>query len=151
MSPKELKYSKYTKTKKGKLKKLNFRSNDLRFGTVGLKAMKSGILNLKQIESARQAISKKIKKSGKIWIRIFPDLPITAKPKGIRMGKGKGQISHWGVRVSAGQILFEVYSPEYNVVYTAFKSGGAKLPVKTRIIREYTKAFLAQLDRATIF
>jgi large subunit ribosomal protein L16 len=66
MSPKELKYSKYTKTKKGKLKKLNFRSNDLRFGTVGLKAMKSGILNLKQIESARQAISKKIKKSGKI-------------------------------------------------------------------------------------
>ena len=125
---------KYLKIKKGKLKKLNFRSNDLRFGTVGLKAIESGILNFKQIEAARQAISRKIKKTGKIWIRIFPDLPITSKSTGIRMGKGKGQFSHWGVKISAGQILFEVCSIDHDIIYIAFKTGGAKLPIKTKLI-----------------
>lgn len=125
---------KYPKIKKGKLKKLNFRSNDLRFGTVGLKAVESGILNFKQIEAARQAISRKIKKTGKIWIRIFSDLPITSKSTGIRMGKGKGQFSHWGVKISAGQILFEICCIDYEIIYIAFKTGGAKLPIKTKII-----------------
>lgn len=88
------KQTKYKKIKKGKLKKLEFKANSLKFGTAGLKAAESGVINSQQIEAARQAIARKIKRKGKIWIKIFPDLPITSKPTGIRMGKGKGQLSH---------------------------------------------------------
>jgi large subunit ribosomal protein L16 len=88
------KQTKYKKTKKGRLKKLEFKSNKLKFGTIGLKAAESGIINSRQIEAARQAIARKIKKKGKIWIKIFPDLLITLKPTGVRMGKGKGQVSY---------------------------------------------------------
>ena len=79
------KQTKYKKTKKGKLKRLEFKSNCLKFGTVGLKAAESGIINSRQIEAARQAIVRKIKRKGKVWIKIFPDLPITSKPTGVRM------------------------------------------------------------------
>ena len=89
--PKQVKYQ---KIKKGKLKRLEFKANKLKFGTIGLKAAESGSVSSRQIEAARQAISKAIKRKGKIWIRIFPDLPITSKPTGVRMGKGKGQLSH---------------------------------------------------------
>lgn len=124
---------KYKKTKKGKLVKLEFKSNNLKFGTVGLKAAESGIISSKQIEAARQAISRKIKRKGKIWIRIFPYLPITSKPTGVRMGKGKGQISHWGARVRGGTTLFEVCGVNFSIVISALKTGGAKLPIKTKI------------------
>lgn len=123
----------YKKTKKGKLSKLEFKSNDLKFGTVGLKAVESGIINSRQIEAARQAIVRKIKRKGKIWIKIFPDLPITSKPTGVRMGKGKGQVSHWGARVSGGTVLFEICGVNFNTVLTALKTGGAKLPIRTKI------------------
>jgi large subunit ribosomal protein L16 len=125
--------TKYKKTRKGKLVKLEYKSNDLKFGTIGLKAAESGIINSKQIESARQAIVRKIKRKGKIWIRIFPNLSITSKPTGIRMGKGKGQVSHWGARVRGGTVLFEVCGVNFNTVFSAFKTGGAKLPIKTKI------------------
>ena len=88
------KQTKNKKTKKGKIQKLEFRTNKLQFGNIGLKAMNSAIITARQIESTRQAISRKIKKKGKIWIRVFPDLPITAKPISSRMGKGKGSLSH---------------------------------------------------------
>jgi large subunit ribosomal protein L16 len=127
------KQTKYKKTKKGKLVKLEYKANDLKFGTIGLKAAESGIINSTQIESARQAIVRKIKRKGKIWIRIFPDLAITSKPTGGRMGKGKGQVSHWGVRVRGGTVLFEVCGVNYKTVFFAFKTGGAKLPIKTKI------------------
>nr|YP_009115300.1 ribosomal protein L16 [Berkeleya fennica]AJA05821.1 ribosomal protein L16 [Berkeleya fennica] len=125
--------TKYKKTKKGKLSKLEFKSNDLKFGTVGLKAAESGIINSRQIEAARQAIVRKIKRKGKIWIKIFPDLPITSKPTGVRMGKGKGQVSHWGARVSGGTVLFEICGVNFNTVLSALKTGGAKLPIRTKI------------------
>lgn len=128
--PKQVKYK---KTKKGKLSKYEFKSNDLKFGTIGLKAIESGIINTRQIEAARQAIVRKIKRKGKVWIRIFPDLPITSKPTGVRMGKGKGQISHWATRVKGGTVLFEICGINFNLVYTALKTGGAKLPIKTKI------------------
>jgi large subunit ribosomal protein L16 len=128
--PRQLKYK---KTKKGKLVKLEYKSNDLKFGTIGLKAAESGIISSKQIESARQAIVRKIKRKGKIWIRIFPDLPITSKPTGIRMGKGKGNVSHWGARVRGGTVLFEICGVNSSAVFSAFKTGGAKLPIKTKI------------------
>ena len=127
------KQTKYKKIKKGKLKRLEFKANNLKFGTVGLKAAESGIINSRQIEAARQAIARKIKRKGKIWIKIFPDLPITSKPTGVRMGKGKGQLSYWGVRVSGGTVLFEVCGVNFNTVFSALKTGGAKLPIKTKI------------------
>ena len=127
------KQTKYKKTKKGKLVKLEFKSNDLTFGTVGLKAAEAGIISARQIEAARQAITRKIKRKGKVWIKIFPDLPITSKPTGVRMGKGKGAVSHWGARVRGGSVLFEVCGINSILATAALKTGGAKLSIKTKI------------------
>jgi large subunit ribosomal protein L16 len=128
--PKKIKYK---KTKKGKLVKLEFKTNNLKFGTIGLKSMEAGLINSSQLEAARQAIVRKIKRKGKIWIRIFPFLPITAKPTGVRMGKGKGQLSHWSARVRGGTVLFEICGVNLTTVISALKTGGAKLPIKTKI------------------
>ena len=125
--------SKYKKTKKGTLKKFKFKSNKLEFGTIGLKATESGIISAKQIEAARQSITRKIERKGKLWIRIFPDLPITAKPTEIRMGKGKGNVKHWAARIAGGAVIFELCGVTKNTATAAFKTGGAKLPVKTLI------------------
>ena len=128
------KKTKYRKIQKGKLAKFNFRSNKLKFGTIGLKATKSGTISSRQIEAARQAIVRKISRKGKLWIRAFPSVPITAKPTEVRMGKGKGAVSHWSVKVNAGAILFEIYGIAQNVAIAALKTGGAKLPVNTIIL-----------------
>lgn len=127
------KKTKYKKIHKGKLTKYNFRSNTLQFGDLGLKAAKSGTISARQIEAARQAIVRKLNRKGKMWIRIFPSIPVTAKPTEVRMGKGKGAVSHWSVKVSAGTVLFEVCGISKNIGITAFKTGGAKLPIKTTI------------------
>ena len=130
------KKTKYKKTKKGKLKKLEFKTNKLKFGTIGLKAVNSATISARQIEASRQAISRKIKKKGKLWIRTFPDTPITAKSIAARMGKGKGVLSHWGAKVKGGSILFEICGvKDLNIVKNALRTGGAKLPLKTRIIK----------------
>ncbi len=126
---------KFKKTKKGKLSKLEFKSNKLKFGNLGLKTIESGIINPRQLEAARQAISRKTKRNAKIWIKIFPDLPITSKPTGIRMGKGKGQFSHWGARVKGGTVLLEICGINNDIMVTALKTGRAKLPLKTIIIK----------------
>ena len=126
---------KFKKTKKGKLSKLEFKSNKLKFGNLGLKTIESGIINPRQLEAARQAISRKTKRNAKIWIKIFPDLPITSKPTGIRMGKGKGQFSHWGARVKGGTVLIEICGINNDIMVTALKTGRAKLPLKTIIIK----------------
>jgi len=128
--PKRLKYK---KTRKGKLSRLEFKANELNQGTIGLKAIESGIIRSNQLEAARQAIVRKIKRKGKIWIKIFPDIPITSKPTGVRMGKGKGQVSHWGARVRGGTVLFEICGITYNTAVIALGSGSAKLPIKTKI------------------
>lgn len=127
------KQTKYKKTIKGKLGRLEFKADKLTFGLIGLKAYESGIISSKQLEAARQAIVRKIKRKGKVWIKIFPDLPITSKPTGVRMGKGKGQVSHWGARVKGGTVLFEVCGVNFNTAVSALKAGGAKLPIKTKI------------------
>lgn len=101
------KRSKYKKSRKGKLTKLNFKSNKLIFGSIGIKTLESGLISSRQIESARQAIARKIQRKGKIWIRIFPHYPVTKKPIEVRMGKGKGNPEFWITRVRAGQIIFE--------------------------------------------
>lgn len=130
------KKTKYKKAKKGKLYKLDLKKNKLKFGTVGLKAVNSAVISARQIEASRQAISRKIKKKGKIWIRIFPDYPITAKPISSRMGKGKGALSHWGVKVKSGTILFEICGvKDSKIIKTALKTGSAKLPLKTKMLK----------------
>lgn len=130
LQPKQLKYK---KIKKGKLSKFEFKSNTLKFGTIGLKAEESGTITSRQLEAARQAIVRKIKRKGKIWIRIFPNLPITSKPTESRMGKGKGSVSYWAAKVKSGTVLFEICGINYNIAVNAFQTGGAKLSVKTRI------------------
>jgi len=132
LQPRKLKYK---KVRKGKLKKLNFKSNQLKFGTVGLKTSESGIITAKQLESARQAISRKSQRKGKLWIRIFPNYPVTKKPTEVRMGKGKGSVNYWASKVSGGTVLFELCGVSFNIAISAFKTGGAKLPVKTIIIK----------------
>lgn len=131
LQPKKFKYK---KIKKGKLSKFEFKSNKLVFGNIGLKSSEAGIITARQIEACRQAISRKIKRKGKLWIRIFPDFPITSKPTASRMGKGKGSISHWGVKVSGGTVLFEICGiKDKKIILAAFKTGSYKLPVKTKI------------------
>ena len=128
------KKTKYKKLQKGKLSKYSFRSSQLKFGSIGLKAIKSGTISSRHIEAARQAIVRKLSRKGKLWIRIFPTIPVTAKPIEVRMGKGKGNVSHWSVKVGAGTVLFELYGVAKNTAIGAFKTGGAKLPVRTTVL-----------------
>lgn len=123
----------YNKINKGKLKKLEFKTNCLKFGIIGLKAANSGILNFKQIEAAWQTITRSMKKKGKLWLRVFPNLPISSKPTSSWMGKKKGEITHLGVWISSGMILFELCGINLNISYTSLKAGGNKLPIKTII------------------
>jgi len=130
IGPRKLKYK---KVQKGKLKKLEFKTNRLTFGTYGLKALESGFINISQIESARQNIARKIKRKGKIWIKIFPDVPISCKSTNARMGKGKGAFCCWAARIAKGTIIFEICGVNFNIIFLALKAGGAKLPIKTKI------------------
>lgn len=125
--------TKYKKTRKGRLKKLEFKANSIRFGEFGLKARIAGVISARQIEAARRTIARKIKRKGKIWICIFPDLPITAKPTESRMGKGKGAVSHWVAKVRGGTTLFEVCGIPKHIATEALKAGSKKLPIKTKI------------------
>jgi large subunit ribosomal protein L16 len=127
------KKTKYKKIQKGKLKKFEFKANTLKFGNIGLKATISGLISARQLEAARRAITRKVKRKGKIWLRVFPDLPITSKPTESRMGKGKGTISFWAVKVKRGTTLFEICGIPSNLAIEALNSGKTKLPVKTRI------------------
>ena len=130
LQPKKVKYK---KVRKGRLKKLEFKANTLQFGELGLKAEIAGIITARQIEAARRAIVRKIKRRGKIWICIFPNLPITAKPAESRMGKGKGSVSHWVSRVGSGTTLFEICGVPHHIALDALQSGSKKLPIKTKI------------------
>ena len=123
----------FKKIRKGRLKKIKFKINKLIFGNLGLKAVESGIINLKQIEATKQAISKKANRKAKIWVKIFSNLVITSKPMGVRMGKGKGIFSHWGAKITRGNILIEVCGTNKNVLLKALKIGKTKLPIKTKI------------------
>ena len=125
--------TKYRKIRKGRLKRLNFKSNTLKFGTIGLKAIESGFISGKQLEAARQAISRRIRRGGKLWLRVQPTLSITSKPVEVRMGKGKGNVAYWSSRVKGGTVLFELCGITLDVARQAFKTGAAKLSVKTKV------------------
>lgn len=128
------KKSKYKKHRKIKLNKFNFKSNKLIFGTIGLQAIESGTITSRQLEASRQAINRRLKRKGKIWIRIFPSIPVTSKPTEVRMGKGKGNVSYWVAKVSAGSIIFEICNKSISNSLRALRTGNAKLPLKTQVI-----------------
>jgi large subunit ribosomal protein L16 len=127
------KKTKYKKIRKGTLKKFEYKANTLKFGEIGLKAASSGVLSARQIESARRIIAKKIKRKGKIWLRIFPDLPITSKPSESRMGKGKGAVSYWAVRIKSGTALFEICGVPLYIAKEALLAAGKKLAIQTKV------------------
>ena len=128
---------KYRKRQKGRLRGLATRGNLISFGDYGLKAMEKGWISNRQIEAARVAMTRHIKRGGKVWIRIFPDRPVTRKPAETRMGKGKGTPEGWVAPVKAGRMLFELEGVPQPVARRAMELAAAKLPVKTKfIIRE---------------
>ncbi len=130
----EPKKSKYRKQQKGRTKGFALRGGTLAFGEYGIKAMEPGWVSARQIEAARVALTRYMKRGGKIWIRIFPDKPITAKPAETRMGKGKGSLSGWVAVVRPGRILYEMDGVSQEVAQEAFRLASHKLPIATRFI-----------------
>jgi len=131
LSPKR---TKYRKAQKGRIHGLAKGGTELNFGTYGLKATTAGRVTARQIEAARRAITRHLKRAGRIWIRIFPDVPVSTKPTEVRMGKGKGSPEYWMCRVKPGRIMFEVDGVPPALARAAFERGAAKLPVRTRIV-----------------
>ncbi len=126
--------TKFRKVQKGRLKGVAKGGSRLAFGAYGLKAMQGERITARQIEAARRAITRHMKRAGKVWIRVFPDLPVTAKPTEVRMGKGKGSVEYWAARVKPGKILFELDGVPREVAEEAMRLAAAKLPVKCRFV-----------------
>ena len=126
------KRTKFRKQHKGRNRGLALRGNTVSFGDFGLKSLQRGRITARQIEAARRTITRHVKRSGKMWIRIFPDKPITKKPLEVRMGKGKGSVEYWVAEVKPGTILYEINGIPEDIARQAFKLAAAKLPVKTQ-------------------
>ncbi len=126
---------KYRKMQKGRMKGKAYRGSTLAFGEYGLKALEPGWISSRQIEAARVAIQRHLKRGGKLWIRIFPDKPITRKPAETRMGKGKGNPEFWVAVVKPGRILYEISGVEESVAIEAMRLASYKLPVATKIVK----------------
>lgn len=136
------KKTKHTKTFKGKMKGNAQRGAQISFGSFAIKAMDEVFITARQIESARIAATRYMKREGQLWIRIFPDKPMTSKPAEVRMGKGKGAVDHWVCAVRPGRILFELDGVKKDVAREALRLAAQKLPVKTKFIvrRDYAGA-----------
>lgn len=128
------KRTKYRKQQKGRNDGIDYRGSSISFGSVGLKAVTGGRLTNRQIEAARIAMTRYMKREGKVWIRIFPDRPITAKPQEVRMGKGKGSLDHWVAMIKPGRIMFEVDGVPYDIATEALRLAAQKLPVMTKTV-----------------
>lgn len=131
MQPKK---TKYRKQHKGRVSGAAKGGSALNFGQYGLKAVTPNRITARQIEAARRAISRHVKRTGRMWIRIFPDVPVTKKPAEVRMGSGKGGVEFWVARVEAGRIMFEIDGVPEAIAREAFDRASAKLPVKTKFI-----------------
>ena len=129
---------KYRKMQRGRRKGKETRGNTLYYGDYGLKITEPCWITNNQIEAARIAITHHLKSKGKVWIRIFPDKPVTKKPAESRMGKGKGDVSHWVAVVLPGRIIFEIGGVEEEVAFGALERAAAKLPVKSKIVKRET-------------
>ena len=130
----EPKKRKYRKSFRGRMKGKSHRGSTLAFGEYGLKALGRGWLSSRQIEAGRRAITHSIKRGGKVWIRVFPDKPVTSRPAGQRMGGGKGDIDRYVAVITPGRIIYEVTGISGDLVVDAFAKAGAKMPFKTKIV-----------------
>jgi large subunit ribosomal protein L16 len=128
------KKTKYRKQQKGRLRGFATRGVDIDFGSFGLKAEGNAPITSRQIEAARRAMTRHVKRGGKIWIRIFPDIPITNKPAEVRMGGGKGSVDHYAAKVRAGRILFEMDGVTEELAREAMRLAAHKLPLKTKFV-----------------
>ena len=135
MSLLQPKKTKYRKAFKGRIHGLAHRGANLDFGQYGLKAMSACRLTSRQIEAARRALTRHVKRTGRVWIRVFPDVPVTAKPLEVRQGKGKGNIEFWICRVKAGRILFEMAGIPEHLAVEALTLAASKLPLKTKFVK----------------
>jgi len=132
LSPKR---TKFRKAHKGRIHGLAKGGTQLNFGSYGLKAVTPERVTARQIEAARRAITRHLRRAGRVWIRIFPDVPVSSKPAEVRMGKGKGSPEFWVARVKPGRIMFEIDGVPWNLAQDAFTLAAAKLPLDTRIVR----------------
>ena len=128
------KRTKFRKAHKGRIHGNAKGGTALNFGSHGLKAMEPERITARQIEAARRAITRHMKRAGRVWIRIFPDLPVTSKPAEVRMGSGKGSPEYWAARVKPGRIMFELDGVSDQIAREALLLGAAKLPIKTRVV-----------------
>ena len=131
LSPKNLKYR---KAHKGRIHGKAKSGSALIFGSFGLKAMQPERVTARQIEAARRAMTRHMKRAGRVWIRVFPDVPVSKKPAEVRQGKGKGSVEFWACRVKPGRIMFEVDGVSAEVARRAFELAAAKLPIKTKFV-----------------
>ena len=128
------KRTKFRKQHKGRIHGVATRGVTLAFGAFGLKAVEPERVTARQIEAARRAITRHMKRAGRVWIRIFPDVPVSKKPTEVRMGKGKGSPEYWVCRVKPGKIMFEIDGVDEDIAREALRLGAAKLPIKTRFV-----------------
>ncbi|MCQ2269752.1 MAG: 50S ribosomal protein L16 [Bacteroidales bacterium] len=135
------KKTKYRRPQKGRMKRITKRGSEIAFGSFALKTLEECWLTARQIEAARQAITRHMKREGQLWISIFPDKPVTKKPAEVRMGKGKGTPEYFAARVSPGRILFEADGVPYEVAKEALRLGAQKLPIATKFVvrRDYSE------------
>ena len=129
------KRTKYRKMHKGRIKGLAKGGSDLNFGTYGLKAVEPERITARQIEAARRAMTRHMKRQGRVWIRIFPDLPVSSKPTEVRMGKGKGSPEFWAARVAPGRVMFEIDGVSEPIAREALRLGARKLSIKTKFVQ----------------
>ena len=128
------KKTKFRKAFKGRIHGTAKGGTALNFGAYGLKAQAPERITARQIEAARRAITRHMKRAGRVWIRIFPDVPVSSKPTEVRMGKGKGSPEYWVCRVKPGKVMFEIDGVSEEIAREAFRLGAAKLPIKTRFV-----------------
>jgi len=128
---------KYRKAQRGRMKGMASRGNRVSFGEYGLQALESCWMTSRQIEAARRAIVRHVRRGGKVWIRVFPDKPVTKKPAETRMGSGKGNVDHWVAVVKPGRVLFEIAGVPEDVAREALRLASHKLPIHTQIISRY--------------
>ncbi len=131
LSPKKVKYR---KRQKGKMRGMSARGSELNFGDYGLQCVDHGRITARQIESARIAMTRHIKRGGRVWIRVFPDVPLTRKPAETRMGKGKGSPEEWVAIVKPGRIMYEIEGVTEEIAKEAFRLAGHKLPISTKFV-----------------
>ncbi|NQY09236.1 MAG: 50S ribosomal protein L16 [Flavobacteriales bacterium] len=138
LQPKKIKYR---NVQKGRMKGNANRGAEIAFGSFGIKALKGGFVTARQLEAARIAVTRFMKREGQVWIRVFPDKPITKKPAEVRMGKGKGGLDHWVARIEPGRILFEIEGVDLETAKEALRLSAQKLPMIMKFVvrRDYTE------------